>query len=171
MNPVPATTGGAGLCSLARRAITGWALLGGVLLLAVVLVNVWTVIGGMIGFPFAGDFELSEIGVAVAAFMFLPYCQVQGENVTADVFTSNASPRWLYIFTAIGGALAFVFGCLLIWRMYFGMLDQKAYNLTSAILQFPVWVAFIPILISIAFLILAALVTLVESVSGAKNAS
>ena len=50
------------------------------------------------GRPFPGDFELTEMGVAVAAFSFLPYCQLTGANVTADIFTSGASRAWIAIF-------------------------------------------------------------------------
>jgi TRAP-type C4-dicarboxylate transport system permease small subunit len=54
--------------------------------------------------------------------------------------------------------------------MYFGMLDQKAYNYTTAILQFPHWVAFIPILISLALLAIAATITLLEDIKKIRKA-
>src|SRR3546814_20911353 len=77
------------VCSsdLARAAITAWALLGGLVLVAVVLINVLSVIGGVVWRPFPGDFEMTEIGIAVAAFAFLPYCHLTGANVNADIFT------------------------------------------------------------------------------------
>jgi TRAP-type C4-dicarboxylate transport system permease small subunit len=46
--------------------------------------------------------------------------------------------------------------------MYFGLLDQKAYDYTTAILQIPHWLAFVPILISLALLALAAVATILE---------
>ena len=153
----------AGLSGLARCVIAGWALLGGLLLAAVVLVNVVSVIGGIVWEPFPGDFELTEVGVAVAAFSFLPYCQLTGANVTADIFTSRASPRWLGVFALLASLVALGFGLLLLWRMYFGLLDQKAYGYTTTILQFPHWIAFIPILLSLALLAVAALITLGEA--------
>ena len=48
--------------------------------------------------------------------------------------------------------------------MWLGMLDQKAYGYTTAILQFPHWIAFIPILVSLLLLALAAAVTLIYGV-------
>lgn len=160
----------AGLSSLARNAIIGWALFGGVILALVVLVNVVSVVGGVVWKPFPGDFEMTEIGVAVAAFAFLPYCQMVGANVTADIFTSGASDRALGVFSLLASIVALGFSLLLLSRMYFGMLDQKAYNYTTAILQFPHWVAFIPILISLALLAVAALLTLSESISQIRKA-
>ena len=146
---------------LAHRVIVGWALLGGVCLLAVVCINVISVVGGaLFDRPFPGDFELTEVGVCVAAFTFLPYCQLTGGNVSADIFTAGASRRALAVFSFVGSLVALVFSGLLLWRMWAGMLDQKAYDYTTAILQFPHWMAFLPILLSLALLALAAAMTL-----------
>ena len=146
----------------AQMLVTGWALAGGCALIAVVLINVASVIGGAFGSPFPGDFEMTEVGVAVAAFAFLPYCQLTGANLTADIFTSNASPRTVNLLEALGSFVALGFALLLLSRMYFGMLDQKAFGYTTAILQFPHWIAFIPILISLTLLAIAAIVTLMR---------
>ncbi len=153
----------AGLSGLARAVITGWALLGGLVLAAVVLINVLSVIGGIVWEPFPGDFEMTEVGVAVAAFSFLPYCQLTGANVTADIFTSKASPRWTGIFALLASLVALGFSLLLLWRMYYGLLDQKVYGYTTTILQFPQWIGFVPILMSLALLAVAALITLGEA--------
>jgi TRAP-type C4-dicarboxylate transport system permease small subunit len=152
-----------GPSGLVFRIITGWALLGGVVLLLVVLMHTWSVIGNQFGLPFPGDFEMTEVGVCIAAFSFLPYCQLTGANVTADIFTSRASPRWIAIFSLVASIIAVCFSLLLLWRMYAGMLDQKEYGYTTAILQFPHWVAFIPILISLGLLAVASLFTLRDS--------
>lgn len=145
---------------LAKRAIHGWALLGGVVLLAVVLMNVASVIGGVVWKPFPGDFELTEIGVAIAAFSFLPYCQLSDANVTADIFTARASPGLIAKFNKLAAVVALIFSLLLLWRMSAGMLSQQEYGYMTAILQFPIWLAFIPILISLALLATAAVITL-----------
>jgi TRAP-type C4-dicarboxylate transport system permease small subunit len=153
-------TGPSGLVS---RLITGWALLGGALLLLVVVMQTYSVIGNQFGLPFPGDFEMTEIGVAVAAFSFLPYCQLTGANVTADIFTSRASPRWIAVFSLVAAIVAFMFSALLTWRMYDGMLSQKKWGYETAILQFPNWIAWLPILVSLGLLVLASLITLRDS--------
>lgn len=157
--------GSSGLVGAASRLITVWALLGGLLLLAVVGVNMVSIIGSVFGKPFPGDFELTEMGVAVAVFTFLPYCQLVGANVSADIFTSGASKRTIAFFTLLGSLVALGFASLLIWRMYFGMLDQREYDYTTTILQIPHWIAFIPILVSLALLAVAAIVTLLRDAS------
>lgn len=152
-----------GYLDLARRVIHGWALMGGVLLLAVILMNVASVIGGVVWRPFPGDFELTEIGVAVAAFTFLPYCQLENANVTADIFTSKASPAAISNFRRLAAVIALAFSLILLWCMFQGMLSQQQYGYTTAILQFPIWLAFLPILSSLLLLATAAIVTLIDS--------
>lgn len=164
-----ATTRRAGLDGLARNAIIGWAFFGGVILSLVVLINVISVIGGVVWKPFPGDFEMTEVGVAVAAFAFLPYCQLMGANVTADIFTSRAPDRAIAFFGLLASIVALSFSLLLLWRMYYGMLDQKDYGYTTAILQFPHWIAFVPILISLALLALASLITLIENANKTRK--
>jgi TRAP-type C4-dicarboxylate transport system permease small subunit len=160
----------AGFARLARFATELWALLGGAVLCAVVLVNVYsTVASALFGTPFPGDFEMTEVGVAVAVFAFLPYCQAIGANVTADIFTARASARIVAILQFAASIVAFGFAALLVWRMWAGMLDQKAYGYTTAILQFPHWIAFLPILASLALLAIASLITAGEAWRDARN--
>lgn len=150
-------TGPSGLVS---RLITAWALLGGAMLLAVVAMNTISIIGNQFRMPFPGDFEMTEIGICIAAFAFLPYCQLSGANVTADIFTARAPDRMIAVLEIVGSLVALAFSLLLTWRMYAGMMDQKKYDYTTTILQFPHWIAFVPILISLVLLAMAALVTL-----------
>ena len=110
---------------------------------------------------------MTEVGICVAAFSFLPYCQLTGANVSADIFTARASARWVGIFRTAASAVALLFAALLLWRMYAGMLDQKEYGYTTAILQFPHWMAFVPVLLSLALLVLAAFITLRENLRAA----
>lgn len=152
-----------------HRIVRLWALLGGAVLLAVVAINMFSVVGSIFGAPFPGDFELTEMGIAIAAFAFLPYCQAVGANVTADIFTAAASPRWIAFLTLTGALVALAFSLILIWRMYFGMLDRKTYDYMTAILQIPQWIAFLPILISLALLALACIATIIEEANIVKN--
>jgi len=154
---------GTGLHSLVLRISTGWAVLGGFILLIVMAINVYSVItAAVIGKSFSGDFELTEIGVAVAAFSFLPYCQINGHNVTADIFTAKASKFWLSLFSLASSLVALGFGLLLLWRMYYGMLDMATYDSTTAILQIPLSWGYGACLLSLALLAVAAGTTVYE---------
>ncbi len=161
--PIKDAQGRAGVIGAARWVIHSWALLGGLVLLAVILMNVASVIGGVFWKPFPGDFELTEVGVAIAAFAFLPYCQLTDSNVTADIFTAKAPPRLIAKFKLLAAAVAFAFSLLLLWRMFEGMQSQKEYGYMTAILQFPIWFAFVPILISLALLAIASVISFFDA--------
>lgn len=164
-----AAQGRTGISGAVARVVTAWALLGGFLLLAVIAVNMISVIGAIFGRPFPGDFELTEMGIAVAVFAFLPYCQLMDANVTADIFTSGAGPRTLAVLRALASLIAFAFAVILVWRMYLGMLDQRDYNYTTTILQLPIWVAYLPILGSLVLLVAASAVTFADSAARAAR--
>jgi TRAP-type C4-dicarboxylate transport system permease small subunit len=160
--PDPDANRRSGLAGAVARAVEVWALLGGVLLLAVVGMNVLSVLGGVLWRPFPGDFELTEVGVAVAVFAFLPWCQLTGANVTADIFTSRAGPRAVAGMGLLASVVALIFAGLLLWRMTLGLQDQRLYAYTTTIVQLPIWWAFVPILVSLALLVAASAVTLAE---------
>lgn len=150
-----------------RKIIEYWALAGGFLLLAVVLVNAASLAGNIaLAQPVPGDFEIVEVGVAVAVFSFLPYCQITGANVTADIFTAWAGPRVRGALGVLASLIALGFGILLLWRMSYGLADYRQYREVTTIYQFPIWYAFVPILFSLFLLSLACLITLYESVNG-----
>ncbi len=155
--------GRSGFTGALEKLIVGWALSGGFLLLIVVAVNIYSTLGNIWSAPFPGDLELTELGVAIAVFSFLPFCQITQSNVTADIFTTNASPRIKALLALLTSVIATGFGLLLLWRMYLGMSDQKEYEYITAILQIPVWYAYVPVLISLCLLSLGALLTLQET--------
>ncbi|HJS39115.1 MAG TPA: TRAP transporter small permease subunit [Burkholderiales bacterium] len=142
---------------LLRRATEVWALLGGLLLLVIALmISYSSAAGWLVGKPLPGDVELVEMLTAVSVFMFLPYCQITGANVTADIFTARAGPRTVAILDLLAALVALAFGLLLLWRMYYGLLDYRQYVETTTILKIPIWVAYLPALASLALLAAAA---------------
>jgi len=120
--------------------------------------------------PIPGDFEFAEIAVAVAAFSFLPYCQLTGANVRADIFFSRAGPKTLAALSGFSSLVAAAFAALLLWRMSEGMLDYREDGEVTHILGFPVWAAFPPILFSLLLLFLSALLTAFDSVRAFQKA-
>lgn len=145
---------------LLRRATEAWALLGGLLLLVIALmISYSSAAGWLLGKPLPGDVELVEMLTAVSVFMFLPYCQITGANVTADIFTARAEPRTVAILELLAALVALAFGLLLLWRMYEGLLDYRQYVETTTILKIPIWVAYVPALASLALLAAAAAVS------------
>lgn len=154
----------------ARTLITGWALFGGLVLVAVVLINAYSIISGaVINKPFPGDFELTEMGAAIAAFCFLPYCQLSGANISADIFTAKASARSVSIMTIFAALVAIAFSIILLWRMSAGLQDYREYEEFTGILEIPIWYAFVPALISLFFLVVASIISFIEAVQQLIN--
>lgn len=149
---------------LARRVIEWWALLGGIVLLGVAFMTTWSAATGFaFGKPLPGDFELTEILVAVAAFAYLPYCQLTDANVTADLFTARAGARAVAVFALFAALLALGFSVLLAWRTWAGLIDYRQFVETTAILKIPIWTAYVPAVASLVLLVLACLITLKDA--------
>jgi TRAP-type C4-dicarboxylate transport system permease small subunit len=159
--PAKAGTGPAGPV---HRVIEWWALLGGFVLLGIALLTAWsTATGFIIGKPLPGDFELTQILVAVAVFSFLPYCQLTDANVTADLFTAGAGPRTVAALRLLAAVLALGISVLLTWRTWAGMLDYRQFVETTTILKIPIWTAYVPALVSLVLLVLACAIILVKT--------
>jgi len=155
---------GEGASRLLHRFIEYWALAGGIVLLGVALMTAWSAgTGWVLGRPLPGDFELTEIFVAVAIFAFLPYCQLTDANVTADLFTARAGPRTLAALGVLAALLALGIAILLTWRTWAGLIDYRKYVETTAILKIPIWTAYVPALVSLGLLVLACVLSLLES--------
>lgn len=92
--------------------------------------------------PILGDFELVEAGIAFAIFAFLPFCQITAGHATVDIFTANLSTktnRFIQLVVEIVFAIVLI---LIAWRLYEGMAGKMRYNETTFLLQFPTWWAF-----------------------------
>ena len=143
------------------------ALLGGLLLLAIIATVVISVSGRTlvsIGLgPIPGDFELVEAGGALAIFCFLPWCQLQKGHVTVDilqgVFGKAADAGLDTVYNLLMAGLT----GLITWRLWAGMLDKMNYGETTFILQFPVWWGYAVCLPVAVLAVIACLWTAVES--------
>jgi len=152
-----------GPSAFARRLIEWWALAGGLVLLVIAVMTTWSAAAGWLaGKPLPGDFELTEVLVAIAVFAFLPYCQQTDANVTADLFTAKAGPRALAAFRMFGALLALAVALLLTWRTWAGLLDYRKYVETTAILKIPIWWAYVPALVSLVLLVLACVIVVAD---------
>ena len=120
-----------------------FAVVGGVVLVAMTLMSVASIAGrSLFGKPVPGDFELIQIGCAICVAAFLPWCQMQGGNITVDFFTVRVGARsqaWLDVF----GALLLTAVMLLVaWRTGVGALTVKDAGETSMIMGFPSWIGY-----------------------------
>ena len=150
--------------------IGGWALVGGAIICGLVLLTATSAASNLaFNRPIPGDYELVKHFVAIAIFTFLPYCQLAGANVTVDIFTERMGARAKSAMLAFSSLLAALFALLMLRQMAYGFRDYIRYPETTATLHVPLWTAFPPILLSLALLLIAALITGSDGMRGMRG--
>ncbi|PIE16720.1 MAG: hypothetical protein CSA68_01360 [Rhodobacterales bacterium] len=118
---------GGWLETLARALAYG----GGALLVGMALVTVLSVLGRrLVGLglgPIPGDFELVELGCAIAVFAFLPLAQLKRSHVTVDVFLTRLPPRLFVLLGLLGDALMTLASAVILWRFWLGFGEKFPY--------------------------------------------
>lgn len=142
-----------------EKTVAAWALLGGIVLLAIVIVTtvnagafaldkVARAFGGTLsGLPGYEDFV--RLAVGCGALMFFPYCQLRRGHVAVDLFAKLVPDRvqtgldrcWTLLIAALAGFLA--------WWMVLGMLETRADHALSPVLGWPVWPFYVPGILSL----------------------
>ena len=136
------------------------AVTGGMVLIAVMLLTVASIIGrALFGRPIPGDFELVELGCAIAIFAFLPYCQITRGNIVVDFFTAKASTKTTAILALVGDVLYMLIAAVMTWRLAIGGLDFLAFGEETMVLRLPRWWAFVFILPASALLVIVCIHT------------
>ena len=139
------------------------AFIGGCILVLVILINVISIISRIIfSNPLVGDFELVKIGSAVAIASFFPICHLKKGNVIVDFITANLNVKKIFFLDAISSFAYGLISCFFTWRMVYGAQDMFNYNEETMLLQFPVWIPFIPVTFSFALLALCCLYTFIK---------
>ncbi len=128
------------LFSTLRRSSHCFGLVGAATALLVAAMTLASVIGrSLFKAPIPGDIEITQMGIALAISLCLPWCQLKGANIIVDFFTqktSKASQRWL---DALGCLLLAAMYALLSWRTAIGALAVKQAGETSMIISLPMW--------------------------------
>ena len=147
------------------RAVQCVALVGGALLIAlatmvVVSVTLRSDLVGAAGVP--GDFELVQMATAIAAFCFLPYCQLKRGNIFVDTFTLKLPQSWQRGIDAMWDVVYALVMALIAWRLGVGARAAFASGENSMVLQLP---SYLPIALCA---VLAGLVSLTAFVSASR---
>jgi TRAP-type C4-dicarboxylate transport system permease small subunit len=128
-----------------------FAIAGGLMMTALTLMSLYSIVmRNLLGNPIQGDFELVQIGCAIAVAAFLPYCQLRDGNIVVDFFTMRASHSTK---SRLDGFAAVLMGLalgLLAWRGAVGGLSAKASAETSMIMGLPVWWGYAPMALAFA---------------------
>jgi TRAP-type C4-dicarboxylate transport system permease small subunit len=92
--------------------------------------------------PIPGDIEITQMGIALAISLCLPWCQLRNANIIVDFFTqiiSDKSRQWL---DGLGCFLLVAMYFLLAWRTGAGAVSVREAGETSMIISLPMWWAY-----------------------------
>ena len=130
--------------SLLGRISDIFALTGGFIMLVVAAVTVASIIGRTtIGQSIEGDYEITEMGLGMAIFLFLPACYIRKGHVIVDLFTANCKPSTLLTLEVISDIVFTVVSFTLAYRMSLSGMEAKEYLEQSMLLELPTWWTFI----------------------------
>ncbi len=136
------------------------ALAGGAILTGITLMAVASIVMRSLGFqPIQGDFELVQVALAGCIALMLPWCQLQGGNLTVDFFTVGLQKTRQRRLDALGAVLFAVVMALVTWRTGVGAVAVKASNESTMILGFPLWIGYVAMIPGLLLTVFAALQT------------
>lgn len=115
---------------------------GGTIFILLIGMSLISIVGRkLFSLPVPGDLEITQMGAAVAAAMFFPYCQMNDAHVRVDFFTARLPARakaWL------DGIAALTLGAvmlLLAWRTGVAAMASRQSGDASLMLGLPQWIA------------------------------
>lgn len=149
-----------GPSSLIEKLAALSAFMGGAILTVITLMAVTSIVMRSIGFePIQGDFELVQVALAGCIALMLPWCQLQGGNLTVDFFTVGLRKSRQRRLDAIGAVLFAIVMALVTWRTCAGAISVKASNESTMILGFPLWIGYVAMIPGLLLTVFAALQT------------
>ena len=116
--------------------------------------------------PVPGDIEMTQMGVALAISLCVPYCQLQRANIIVDFFTQAASPTAQTRMDALGNLFLVLLYGLLAWRTSVGAMSVREAGETTMIISLPMWWAYASLAPGLA---LAGLIAFMQGLSGLLN--
>ena len=123
------------------------AALAGVVLAAMALLTVVSITGRSLIWaglgPIPGDFELVEMGCAIAVFAVLPYCHLHRGHVTVDILVERLPTPVFNTLTLVGDLTIALIAGGVCWRMWYGLQEKLTYGETTMILGAPVWIGYV----------------------------
>lgn len=149
----------------------GLALIGGVVMTAVIIMITASIIGRAFSWaglgPVLGDYELSSAGIAFTVFTFLPWAHLERGHAIVSLITDRFGPRinaWILVIT---DAMMLATAAFIAWRLYFGMLDKFAYRETTLLLRMPLGWAYSAAFVGASVFVIVAIYVLGRSITNA----
>jgi TRAP-type C4-dicarboxylate transport system permease small subunit len=146
--------------ALLFRVCGAFAIAGGLVIVAMTLMSLASIVGrAAFTTPLPGDYELVQLGCAIAVSAFLPFCQMRGGHVLVDFFTAHSRHSVRATLDALGALLVAIVAAMLAWRLGLGAASFKAANDQTTILALPTWWTVAAMVPSFALLSAAGLYT------------
>jgi TRAP-type C4-dicarboxylate transport system permease small subunit len=152
--PGPAPAFGRALDRLAQA----FALAGGAVFTFLTLLSLYSVVmRNLAGSPIMGDWELVQMGCAVAIAACFPMCQMRSGHIIVDFFTQRVSDAGRRRLDGVGSLVLAAMTGLLAWRTAVGALEARANHEASMIMELPTWLGYALMVPSFALASVAAL--------------
>ncbi|BDX03429.1 MAG: TRAP transporter small permease [Marinomonas sp.] len=156
--------------SLVGRLSSLFALTGGFIMLMLAVTTVASIIGRTtIGQSIEGDYEITEMGLAMAVFLFLPECYLRKGHVIVDLFTAHCKPSTLRFLDTFSDVIFTLVAFTFAYRMSLSGFEAKEYLEQSMLLELPTWWTFIVGVVSMTLCGLCGLYKLSTSLCGGNH--
>lgn len=117
------------------------AVAGGLVFVGLVVMSIVSIVGRkLFAAPIQGDVELMQMGTAVGAAAFLPYCQFQDHHIKVDAFTAWLPAAARAALDAAAHLVLTAMAALLAWRTALQALDTRVAGEVSTLLSVPQWI-------------------------------
>jgi TRAP-type C4-dicarboxylate transport system permease small subunit len=159
-----------GLAGQLDKVVTWWALSGGFVFVALVVMSIISIVGRkLFSAPIDGDMELLMMGAAVGSAAFLPACEMHDHHIKVDALTTWMSVQARAALDTVAHALLMVAAIAISWRT--ALYTHECYENTevSALLLIPLWQPVILLVPSFALLAAAAFYRVTVSAQQARG--
>mgnify|MGYP002738836005 CR=1 FL=1 len=127
--------------TLLRRLCNAFALLGGIVMLALIAMSLVSLVGRkLFSAPILGDLEMLEMSVAVAVSLFLPLCELRDNHIRVDLLEVLLPGFINRLLLTIGHLLLAAVALFICWRGTLLAIGSYNYTDTSTMLAIPLWI-------------------------------
>ena len=129
--------------SLSIRILYGAAIVGGLVLLAVMLLVSTTVFFRyVLNQPILGDQELVEMGMPLVVMAAMPYAALKGAHIRVDVLDRSIGAAGRFWGDVFSRSVSFFVLALLVRKTFAKALDAHEYDDVTNMIEIPVWIAY-----------------------------
>lgn len=129
-----------GIVRLLDQVATWWALFGGFIFVALVVMSLISIVGRkLMASPINGDMELLMMGAAVGSAAFLPLTEMNDHHIKVDALTTWMSERGRAALDVLAHALLTLASGVLTWRTILYTIECHENMEVSSLLLVPLW--------------------------------